>query len=142
MISIEKTNYSLVTMNDCEMCTFLCELFGPFIDSLWLSASTLNALKDSRNGVMERMLVEQAQWLGEKCYFGRVMNYFDATAKESIRSAFKVFLRQDFLEMDPDSTYLSLSPRVKADTNILDNLINEIGAFRRPIHTLNVAARL
>merc|ERR1712108_31024 len=93
-----------------EMFEFLLELFGPFVDSLWLSATTLLSLENKRLGVMERMMVERAQWFGEKSFFEKMMAYFDATLK--------VFIRAGMLEVD-DSTCITLSPSLEADGKIL-----------------------
>lgn len=136
LISVEKRNFEFIQVHEApvakeDMFTFLLELFCPFVDSLWLTTTTLLSLENQRVGVMERMLVERAQWFGEKSYFERMMAYFDATSKESIRCALKIFMRRGILQVD-DSTSLTLSPEVAANPNILHELISRIASYRKP----------
>ena len=141
LISIEKRNYEFITVRQSQvhddMFDFLCELFYPFVDSFWLTATTLFTLQNQRAGVMERMLVERTQWFGEKSYFERVTPYFDATSKECIRVALKVFMKSDIISVD-DSTCITLSENTKANPEILRSLTERIASYRKPANTSGI----
>ena len=134
MIVREKRNYVFIQVvppkGSDYMFDFLCELFNPFIDSIWLAATTLFSLQNKHTGIIERNLVERAQWFGEKCYFEGVVAYFDATSKECIRTAFKLFDKWEVITTD-ESSAVHLTDSYELNPEKLKDLVEKINSFRR-----------
>ena len=116
------------TPNSLELFKFLCELFWPFVDCMWVAATTLFSLQNKRVGLIERLLIERMQWFAEKCYHEKKLYYWEACCKDTLRNSILLFTEWEVITTN-ESSSIELTEKYNSSTN-LNSLVDQISAYR------------
>jgi len=132
MIEIDaKTNCIKISRSPIglELFSFLSELFYPFIDSYWLSATYLFNLQP-RGFMQERQLLDRIQWFAEKVFFTGEAQFFECWAKDSLRMALSAFRKFGILTTT-DSNAITLTEAYQGSK--LLTFVDSVANFRKKL---------
>ena len=112
--------------------TFLSSLLWPMVDSYWTTVLFSFSLKSRQNNPFTRT-VQNIQQFSENMYTERLLNFYETCSQENIKNALINLGEYGVFRIGNGATdkTLSISENYVKDENLLQELLDHIGKFRK-----------
>lgn len=141
-----------LTEGDSTILSLLSTIIWPFIDSYWVTISSLFALRRPAGSASRDDLLKRVQWLAETMYHERLIGFYESCSLETLQNAVAQLHKWGVLETQRPVTssrrkttppagamLIRLSPQFEKE-NELEQLAARVAKFRKLPHAVAVGA--